>query len=102
MYYDFLFLWSPHESGLECVYRLYNSSANFHFPFHGWGTVAEITKGLGPLIAIATEAVRVPTSGTKMDIGKPPAQEVPQWFTRPPLNKKVFPVHRPGGLKRAD
>ena len=21
---------------------------------------------------------------------------------RPPLNKKVFPVHRPGGLKRAD
>ena len=20
----------------------------------------------------------------------------------PPLNKKVFPVHRPGGLKRAD
>ena len=21
---------------------------------------------------------------------------------RPPLNKKVFPAHRPGGLKRAD
>ena len=21
---------------------------------------------------------------------------------RPPLNKKLFPVHRPGGLKRAD
>ena len=23
-------------------------------------------------------------------------------LVRPPLNKKLFPVHRPGGLKRAD
>ena len=40
--------------------------------------MADVVKALGPLVEIVNEPVRVPATATKIDIGWPPAQKVPQ------------------------
>ena len=40
--------------------------------------MADVVKALVLLVEIAIEQVQVPAPATKMDIGRPPAQKVPQ------------------------
>ena len=44
--------------------------------------MTDVVKALVPLVQIATEAVRVPTSAKKTEVGRPSAQQVPQWSHR--------------------
>ena len=40
--------------------------------------MADVVKAAALLVEIAIEWVRIPAPATKMDIGRPPAQNVPQ------------------------